>query len=340
VSFKTNRVKVYLDSPGVKGWNEIDAVGLVDIYDKTQWAIAAAASSTYAEKQRGTTEQAAPMTVSQTVGEPIPDNTVKLSYVDDTTEGKRSLGASGHAIQFKRPEGLRFIEAVQIAASRYGYPEPPDEDFHLYLLNDKFQVLADLRYSYAMVERTSDLRWYTLRTPSVEVPNKFYVALNFNPHQTKGIYLGFDRNVEESHSYSGLPDSGYEKVRDTYDWMVRVYMSSEPSGEKGIQRLADWKPPTVVDPFEECIEVKFDTGTSDDMQSYGGRGPAIRFRIGDVLPEEVSYPDVALRGIRLYASRYGTGYDPQQTLVKVYIIDESEKVCLEETFPFLYVTLD
>jgi hypothetical protein len=48
VNFKTNRVKIYLDSPSVPGWNEIDAVGLRDKAKTTQWAVAAEASSTYA----------------------------------------------------------------------------------------------------------------------------------------------------------------------------------------------------------------------------------------------------------------------------------------------------
>lgn len=47
--FKTNRLKLYLDSVAVPGWNEIDAVGLVDAGNKTQWATAAHASTTYAE---------------------------------------------------------------------------------------------------------------------------------------------------------------------------------------------------------------------------------------------------------------------------------------------------
>jgi hypothetical protein len=49
--FKTNRIKIYIDSPAVQGWNEIDAVGLVDPKGKTQWATAAHASSTFAQQQ-------------------------------------------------------------------------------------------------------------------------------------------------------------------------------------------------------------------------------------------------------------------------------------------------
>ena len=47
---KTNRVKIYLDSKKVPGWNEIDAVGLVDREGHVQWAANVAASSTYAEQ--------------------------------------------------------------------------------------------------------------------------------------------------------------------------------------------------------------------------------------------------------------------------------------------------
>lgn len=47
--FKTNRIKIYLDSPAVPGWNEIDAVGLRDKAKKTHWAVVADASSTYAQ---------------------------------------------------------------------------------------------------------------------------------------------------------------------------------------------------------------------------------------------------------------------------------------------------
>ncbi len=42
-------VKIYLDTSRVPGWNEIDAVGIVDLDGKTHWAVGAAASSSYGE---------------------------------------------------------------------------------------------------------------------------------------------------------------------------------------------------------------------------------------------------------------------------------------------------
>jgi len=47
--FKTKRVKLYLKSKDIPGWNEIDAVGLVDAEGHCHWATSATASSTYAK---------------------------------------------------------------------------------------------------------------------------------------------------------------------------------------------------------------------------------------------------------------------------------------------------
>jgi hypothetical protein len=45
----TSRIKIYLDSPAVAGWHEIDAVGLVSADGKTIWATNASASSSYSQ---------------------------------------------------------------------------------------------------------------------------------------------------------------------------------------------------------------------------------------------------------------------------------------------------
>lgn len=48
VDFPTNRIKLYLASRTVPGWNEIDAAGLQDADGKIQWARAAEASTSWA----------------------------------------------------------------------------------------------------------------------------------------------------------------------------------------------------------------------------------------------------------------------------------------------------
>lgn len=49
VPFETKKIRLYLASRDVPGWNEIDAVGLIDSRGKTHWATRASASSTFAE---------------------------------------------------------------------------------------------------------------------------------------------------------------------------------------------------------------------------------------------------------------------------------------------------
>ncbi len=58
--FKTNRVRLYLASKQVPGWNEIDAVGLRDSAGKVHWAVSADASSTYAQNANGVILQPVP----------------------------------------------------------------------------------------------------------------------------------------------------------------------------------------------------------------------------------------------------------------------------------------
>jgi len=266
----------------------------------------------------------APAEGAPSAGGTIPDDALPLKHVDDSAEGRRSLSASGHAVQFDRLSDFGFVEAVAIFASRYGRPEAPDEDFHVYLLNDKKQVLADLEYPYEMIER-GEMRWYTLKTPPIEVTKSFYVALAFNPHRTKGVYLGLDEDVDETHSLTGLPDSGFKPVTKKYDWMVRVHLTEKPSTDKDVQRLADWKPKKKTSSFRDQTEVKLDTGKSDGKQSYGGAGPAVRIKLADVLPKGTSIKDVKLTGLRVYASRYGSGYSPKRTKLSVAVLDSKGK---------------
>ncbi|MBN1911030.1 MAG: PEGA domain-containing protein [Pirellulales bacterium] len=164
------------------------------------------------------------------------------AYDNGTAEGYRSLGGSGHAIQFKlEPPGVSKhfdVVGIDIFASRYGDPEPPKEDFHVYLLDEKNHVIKDVPWPYSKIKRTGDLKWCHIDVPPTRVPDRFSVALSFNPHQTKGIYLGYDKDVSQSHSYTGLPDRGFTAVPEKYDWMVRVHLAPKMRGPQ--DSLTHW----------------------------------------------------------------------------------------------------
>ena len=260
-------------------------------------------------------------------------NAVVLKRDDGIQIGVQSIAASGHAVQFQQSDKTRYVEAVQILAARYGTPEPPQDDFHLYLLNEQRQVLADVKFPYSMIER-GDPKWYTLRMPSIEVPEKFVVALNFNPHQTKGIYLAYSAtNGASCHSQIGLPGDGFEFWKPV-EWMVRVSLTAEPTKAKGFQRLADWKPPVAEDSLANSRIASIGGDKSEGQQSYGGRGPAVRFKPAELLPGVRANAPLLLKGVRLYASRYGSGYSPEEAKLRVIVRDANDTTLAANDFAY------
>ena len=165
---------------------------------------------------------APPIAVRKGLG-PLP---VRLSYVDNTAEGVRSIAGGGHAVKYRRPADGKYLMAVEILAHRYGNYTAPAEDFHVYVLDAEQKVIQDHSIPYSRIEWGFP-RWYTLAFPAVEVPGEYYVALAFNPHRTKGIYLGLDESVKRSHSYIGRPTTGFEPVGQKFDWMVRSVLVGE-----------------------------------------------------------------------------------------------------------------
>jgi hypothetical protein len=149
-----------------------------------------------------------------------------LSYVSETAEDRVSFADSGYAVLFERPSDMKSVRAVRLFGSRYGTPRPPAEKFHIYLLDENKKVLEHILVPYSKVQRSA-MKWFTFEFPAIQVPEKFYVAFWFDAESTKGVYVGKDRNIAESHSYAGLPDTGYEKVEELYDWMIRAEVSDE-----------------------------------------------------------------------------------------------------------------
>jgi hypothetical protein len=158
-------------------------------------------------------------------------NEAVLSYVGETASGRRSFADSGHAVAFQRPANMKSISAIKLFGTRYGYPDPPEEDFHIYLLNENQEVLEHIAVPYSKVER-GEMKWQTFEFPAVAVPEKFMVAVWFNAEATKGVFVGVDKSVSETHSYAGLPDKGpagkhFHKLDQPHEWMIRAVVSPE-----------------------------------------------------------------------------------------------------------------
>jgi hypothetical protein len=98
VGFEVERIKVYLASDAVPGWNEIDAVGLRDDKGKTHWASRAEASSTYAD----TAQQQAPRAPAAL------QLAIKRGQVRFQALPRVVLQAPQPVIQLGQPQALRF----------------------------------------------------------------------------------------------------------------------------------------------------------------------------------------------------------------------------------------
>lgn len=68
VGFVVERVLLRFACERVPGWNEIDAVGIVDVQGVTHWAAAAAASSTYADALEAAAARVGPIAPGAAVG--------------------------------------------------------------------------------------------------------------------------------------------------------------------------------------------------------------------------------------------------------------------------------
>jgi len=142
-----------------------------------------------------------------------------LEHDDGTPAGKSSLAGSGHAVRFKAQGEDWYLAAVSIHGSRYGLPQPPKEDFHVYLCDKDFKQIADFAIPYAKFSR-GQARWVTVPVTPTQVPREFVICVAFNPTATKGVYLS--RDAEGSgHSLTGLPGKPGGSFA-AGDWMVRV----------------------------------------------------------------------------------------------------------------------
>jgi hypothetical protein len=159
---------------------------------------------------------------------PSPESPVeaaKLGYGDGKADGKKSLGGSGEMIEFALPADGGKVAKLRVHGSRYGQPSPPEESFLIYFLDEGLsEVVATRMAPYSLFERGPE-RWVEVTFPApIEVPGRFWVALDFRAHQSKGVYVSFDASTAGKHSRGGLPGIKPKEV-DFGDWMVEVVLA-------------------------------------------------------------------------------------------------------------------
>jgi RNA polymerase sigma-70 factor (ECF subfamily) len=162
------------------------------------------------------------------------DLPASLRHGDGQPDGKKSLGGSGEMIEFHQPAraGLK-VAGLKIHGARYGLPEPPDEQFLIYVLSEgQDEVLSTQMAPYSLFERGAE-RWVEVKFKRpVPLPARCWIALDFRAHQTKGVYVSIDTSTGGQHSRIGLPGLKSKPAGDA-DWMIELLLSAEDGARAG-----------------------------------------------------------------------------------------------------------
>jgi hypothetical protein len=162
---------------------------------------------------------------------------VKLGLDDGTAEGKKSIAGGGHARKFVEPGGGEwYLTAVSVHGARYGAAQPPaSATFDVALCDADMKPIATWKQPYRLFER-GESKWVRIELPATRVPpgaGGFYVALDFHPTASQGVYVSFDdstRGTDRAGSLVATP--GRKGAAFTSgDWMIRAEVDRPKSAD-------------------------------------------------------------------------------------------------------------
>ncbi len=159
---------------------------------------------------------------------PPPDKPNEMAIDDGVSAGRKSIAGSGHAVVFDAPAGgAGTLTAAKIFGSRYGTPQPPAEEFSLWLCDAEGKAIKAFKFPYKLFE-LGDPRWVTLKLPEpapLPAGGKFILGVGFNPERTKGVYVHHDKHADGDNR-TGLPGDLSEKFTQG-DWMIRAVVTPQ-----------------------------------------------------------------------------------------------------------------
>ncbi len=143
----------------------------------------------------------------------------ELAHDDGRSAGKKSIAGSGHAVKYAVQGDGWYLTSLGLYGSRYGRAAAPQEDFHVWLCDKDFKVIADFPLPYARFS-PGPAQWVHLTVPPTNVPEQFILCVGFNPTATKGVFVHHDGEASGK-SLTGLP--GREgRAFTAGDWMIRA----------------------------------------------------------------------------------------------------------------------
>lgn len=149
-----------------------------------------------------------------------------LKYGDGKPDDKKSIAGTGEMIRFELPDETQKLLSLRIHCARYGTPQPPKESAEFSIVSeDGSEIIHQEDVPYSSFKRGVS-RWTTIRFQEpVEVPKAFWVILDFDAHQTKGVYVSYDTSTGGKHSRTGVPGGETKEVNTGGDWMIRAILS-------------------------------------------------------------------------------------------------------------------
>ena len=159
-------------------------------------------------------------------GSPTGRTPTILKYGDNKPDGRKSIAGAGQMIRFALPEGVTQVRGLRIHCARYGYPQPPKEDVEItFLTEDMTESLHTELVPYSLFKRTKANRWTTVPLDdTVDLPEKFWVVLNFSAERTKGVYVSYDTETKGQYSRVGFNEEDARETDFAGDWMVQVQL--------------------------------------------------------------------------------------------------------------------
>lgn len=149
-----------------------------------------------------------------------------IRYDDNKADDRRSIAGTGEMVRFELPDPSQKLVSLRIHCARYGLPQAPDEDAEFSIVSDDgSEVIHQEAVPYSKFKR-GESRWTTIKFEEpVKVPKAFWVVLDFDAHQTKGVYVSIDTSTGGQHSRTGVAGGEMKAVETGGDWMVQAILS-------------------------------------------------------------------------------------------------------------------
>ena len=146
---------------------------------------------------------------------------IETLQVDDGAKvDRKSIGGACEVVKFDTGGDKVTLKQVKFYGSRYGMAAAPNADFYIYVCNEKFEKVQTTTCSYKMFRVRGDASWWTCDIEPIEVSGVFYICINFEAEQRKGVFVYYDRDNSGS-SFVGMP-GGELKESEKGDWMIRA----------------------------------------------------------------------------------------------------------------------